>query len=68
MTARLLALYGQPTDPAAFDRHYRDTHTPLAKKLPGLRSYNVSDGQVGAPDGKAPYYLIAELTLASIDA
>ncbi|MDQ6675247.1 MAG: EthD family reductase [Chloroflexota bacterium] len=66
MTARLIALYGRPTDTAAFDRHYRETHIPLAKKLPGLRSYTVSDGQVGAPDGKAPYYLIAELTFDSL--
>jgi uncharacterized protein (TIGR02118 family) len=66
MSARILALYGHPTDAAAFDRHYSDTHIPLAKKLPGLRSYTVNDGQVGAPDGKSPYYLIAELTFDSL--
>jgi uncharacterized protein (TIGR02118 family) len=66
MPARLLALYGHPTDPAAFDRHYSSTHVPLAKKLPGLRSYTISRGAVGAPDGQAPYYLIGELDFDSV--
>jgi uncharacterized protein (TIGR02118 family) len=56
---RLLVLYGQPTDPAAFDRHYREVHVPLARKLPGLRRYTISAG-VRALQGTAPY-LVAEL-------
>jgi uncharacterized protein (TIGR02118 family) len=66
MPARLLALYGHPTDTAAFDRHYTSTHVPLAKKLPGLRSYTLSHGQIGAADGKAPYHLVGELTFDSL--
>ena len=56
MTARFLAVYETPADPAAFDRHYRDVHMPL---LPGLRRYTVSR-EVTALHGE-PYYLIAEL-------
>jgi uncharacterized protein (TIGR02118 family) len=44
---RFLVLYDQPEDPEAFDRHYREVHIPLAKKLPGLRRY--------APCRHAPY-------------
>jgi uncharacterized protein (TIGR02118 family) len=44
MPTRVLALYGHPTDPSAFDDYYVSTHAPLAKKLPGLRSYTVSTG------------------------
>lgn len=29
-TARFLVLWGRPGDPAAFERHYREVHIPLA--------------------------------------
>ena len=37
----LTALYKTPSDPAAFDAHYNDIHTPLIKKIPGLRKLEV---------------------------
>ena len=52
-------LYNAPTDPQAFDRHYRDIHIPLAKQMPGLRRYTVSRGMSGGRG--APFYLVAEL-------
>jgi uncharacterized protein (TIGR02118 family) len=61
--ATLLALYKKPSDTAAFDAYYRDRHAPLAKTLPGLQSYTLSKGL-----GNAPYYLVATLTFASLDA
>jgi uncharacterized protein (TIGR02118 family) len=57
---RFLVLYGTPQDPAEFDRHYRDVHIPLAKKLPGLRRYSISRNPVPVRGGE-PYYLVAEL-------
>jgi uncharacterized protein (TIGR02118 family) len=66
MPARLLVLYGHPTDPSAFDCYYVSTHAPLAKKLPGLRSYTVSSGAIGSPEGKAASYLVAELDFDSL--
>ena len=59
MTVRFLALYETPTDPEAFDRHYREVHIPLGRRLPGLRRYAVGR-DVSAVRG-APYYLVAEL-------
>jgi len=59
MTARFLALYETPADPEAFDRHYRETHIPLIRGLPGLRRYTIGR-DVKALHG-APYYLVAEL-------
>jgi uncharacterized protein (TIGR02118 family) len=59
MTARFLAAYETPADPEAFDRHYREVHVPLCRRLPGLRRYTVSR-DVAAVRG-APYYLVAEL-------
>jgi uncharacterized protein (TIGR02118 family) len=52
--------YDTPDDPEAFDRHYREIHIPLAKKLPGLRRYTISRDH--APiRGAEPFYLVAEL-------
>jgi uncharacterized protein (TIGR02118 family) len=35
--ARLIIMWSTPSDIEAFERHYRDVHIPLAKRLPGLR-------------------------------
>ena len=62
---RLLVLYGQPKDPAAFDQHYQEVHIPIAKKMKGLKKWTV--GKVtGTADGNpAPYYYIADLYMES---
>ncbi len=68
--ARVLVLYSQPADPAAFDTYYHETHVPLAKKLPGLRGMNLSVAPPHALMGTAPY-LVAELifdTMAELQA
>jgi uncharacterized protein (TIGR02118 family) len=65
MTARFLALYETPADPETFDRHYRQSHIPLLRRLPGLRRYTVSR-DVTALRGE-PYYLIAELEWDTMD-
>ena len=57
---RFLVMYQQPSDVEAFEQHYRDVHIPLARKLPGLRSYAVSRN-VKSIRGDAQYYLVAEL-------
>jgi uncharacterized protein (TIGR02118 family) len=57
---RFLVLYQRPRDVAAFDRHYHEVHVPLARQLPGLRSYTVSRNST-AVRGSQPYYLVAEL-------
>jgi uncharacterized protein (TIGR02118 family) len=53
-------LYNAPADPAAFDRYYYETHVPIAKKIPGLRSYTVSTGPIQALAGTAPYLAILQ--------
>jgi uncharacterized protein (TIGR02118 family) len=59
--ATAIALYNTPTDAAAFDAYYLLTHVPLAKGLPGLRSFEISAGAVMTPAGQAPYHLVAVL-------
>ena len=64
---RFLVLYDPPADPEAFDRHYREIHIPLAKKLPGLRRYTVSRNVSGIRGG-GPCYMVAELDWDDMDA
>ncbi len=59
--ARLVVMYKTPRDAAAFDKHYEEKHIPLAKKIPGVRKYEISKGAVATPAGPAPYHLIAIL-------
>jgi uncharacterized protein (TIGR02118 family) len=66
--AKLIAVYKTPKDPAAFEQYYFSTHVPLAKKIPGLRKYDVSQGAVGTPSGPGPAHLIATLYFDSLDA
>lgn len=66
--ARLVVLYKTPKDKAAFDRYYHATHVPLAKKIPGLRKYDISQGPVQTPAGPADIHLVATLTFDSLQA
>jgi len=67
--AKVYAMYKVPADKAAFDRYYYATHVPIAKKIPGLRHYEVTSGDVMPLQGGAsPYHLIAALTFDSVAA
>ena len=59
--AQLLVIYKTPKDTAAFDKHYSEKHIPLAKKIPGLRKYEVSRGPVATPAGPSGFHLVATL-------
>lgn len=59
--ARLVVMYKTPKDATAFDKHYVDKHVPLAKKIPGVRKYEISQGPVGTPAGPSSYHLVAIL-------
>ncbi|WP_037603469.1 EthD family reductase [Streptacidiphilus rugosus] len=58
--ARFLVLWDTPQDPVEFERHYREVHVPLSRKLPGLRRY-VLGRNVAPIRGDESYYLVAEL-------
>ncbi len=66
--AQLLVLYKTPKDAAAFDKHYAEKHIPIAKKIPGLRKYEVSTGVVAMPGGPSGYHLVAILTFDNLAA
>jgi len=66
--AKLIAVYKTPKSAEAFDRYYFSTHVPLAKKIPGLRNYEVSSGAVGLPVDPGGVHLVALLEFDSADA
>ena len=62
---RITIEYAGPTDPDAFDAHYREVHVPLALAVPGLVRFTQSRPR--GLGGDAPY-LVAELWFDDADA
>jgi uncharacterized protein (TIGR02118 family) len=63
---KFVTLYGPPADAAAFERHYAETHVPLAHQIPGLQRVETALILGTAQGELAPYYRIAELWFADI--
>lgn len=59
--AKMVVIYRTPKDAAAFEKHYFETHIPLAKKLPGLRKYEVSQGPIVTQGGASEFHFVATL-------
>lgn len=66
MTAKIIVLFGKPTDPQLFDKQYWDEHVPIAKKMPGLRKYTVHK-VTSAPRGEPAFYQVVELEFDNMD-
>jgi uncharacterized protein (TIGR02118 family) len=66
--AMMLVVYRTPANKQAFDEHYFDVHAPLAKKLPGLKKYEVSRGPIVPIAGARDPYMIAILHFESLAA
>ena len=62
---RLLVLYGQPEDPAAFDKYYREKHIPIARRMKGLKKWTIGKVQGTPGCGPPPYYYVADLYMES---
>jgi uncharacterized protein (TIGR02118 family) len=63
---KMLVIYEKPADPAAFGKHYFNVHVPLAKRLPGLRRYEVSKGPIMLLSPGDTPYLVATLYFDSV--
>jgi uncharacterized protein (TIGR02118 family) len=62
--ARLIALYSAPDDTGAFDRHYREVHTPIILRYPRLRELRLTKVVPMGPRSQ-PLYLQAEMAFDS---
>ncbi|HSR85179.1 MAG TPA: EthD family reductase [Streptosporangiaceae bacterium] len=68
MTIKLVVLYTQPDDPAAFDEHYLGVHMPLVAKVPGLQRAETGKFTMALDGGEQTYYRVAELYFADAEA
>ena len=64
MAVRLIVLYSPPEDAAAFDAHYRDVHTPIVRRYPGLRDLRLTR-PAGVAGRDPAFYLVAEMAFDS---
>ena len=58
---KLLVTYTRPNDCQAFDRHFDEVHTPLVRKVPGLKKLVVNRITGNAMGGEPSLYLIVGL-------
>lgn len=65
---KLIILYGQPDNPAAFEDYYANKHLPYAAEhMPHVRGAE-NLRIVGTADGTAPpYYRLSQLTYDSLE-
>ena len=63
---KLVALYGQPNDPHAFEQHYFGTHVPLSAKVGGIRRVETARVMTTAEGGSPPYYRLANVYFDSM--
>ena len=68
MTIKLVVLYTQPDDPAAFDEHYLGVHMPLVAKMPGLQRAETGKFTMALDGGEQTYHRVAELYFADAEA
>jgi uncharacterized protein (TIGR02118 family) len=64
MAIKLVVLYTQPNDPAAFEKHYLSVHGPLVDKIPGLQRWEGARFGAAVDGGDLTFYRIAELYFA----
>jgi uncharacterized protein (TIGR02118 family) len=65
---KLIVMYPQPKDVAAFEKLYQTEHVPMAvAKLAGKTKF-VATKVIGSPMGPAPFYRVAEVYFPSMEA
>jgi uncharacterized protein (TIGR02118 family) len=57
---KFVALYKQPEDAAAFDKHFYGVHKPLCEVVPNLLKMEVTK-VTGTPRGPSEYYMIVSM-------
>lgn len=65
---KLLLLFKKPLDTEGFMHYYRQSFTPLAKKLPKLKALDSNRVKGEILGGEPTYYLICELHFATKEA
>lgn len=53
----IVAIHRRPTDPALFDAYYRDVHTPLVQRIPGVMNVRFGHVLPRTEDADPPYLI-----------
>jgi len=64
---KLTVIYDNPTDAAAFEKHYKDVHIPLAGKVAGVRKVELAKVFPMENGSPTPAYRVAELYFDDYD-
>lgn len=65
---KFIVIYPRPTDLEAFEKVYQEAHVPMAvEKLLGKTKF-VATKVLDSPQGRPPFYRIAEVHFPSMDA
>ena len=62
---KITALYGEPKDPAQFEKYYAETHMPMVYAL--VKRTELAKGIRGPGGSPPPFYRITELWFDSAD-
>lgn len=62
---KVTILYEHPTDPDAFEKHFREVHLPLAQQMPGVSRIECTKFSTSGHRGKPDYYRMSELFFSS---
>ena len=68
MAVKITITFWDPTDPAAFERHYVETHAPLVQALPGLRAYEYGRALTNFDGSEPDAFWVVSLTFDDADA
>ncbi len=58
---KMTILYGNPTDPEAFERYYAQTHLPISANLTGMSRIELTRFGPGMDGGQPAYHRMVEL-------
>jgi uncharacterized protein (TIGR02118 family) len=61
MSVKLTVVYDNPTDPEAFEQHYKAVHIPLAMKIPNVRRAELAKVFPKEDGSPTPAYRTADL-------
>jgi uncharacterized protein (TIGR02118 family) len=62
---RVTVLFGQPLDPAAFERYYHDTHFPVAAQLKEIKGLTIGKCESIDPLQQPAFYRVTSFYFES---
>lgn len=67
MSVKLTVVYDNPTDPAAFEAHYKSVHIPLAQKIPNVQRAELAKVFPKEDGSPTPAYRTADVYFDSYE-